>query len=212
MLNKDILLPSANSNVPHSTEEKQEIINNAAKAYEAFLDALKFNWRDDPNATNTPMRVAKAYVNDLIAGCYSHPPKITSFPGEGYDGMVFEGNIPFTSLCAHHHLAFTGVAHVAYLPGNQVMGLSKLNRIVEFIARRPQLQEAATIQISDYVNSICPDNRGVAVVITATHSCVSCRGVKHAGCATSTSKLTGDFLTDSATRAEFYKFIDYLKR
>jgi GTP cyclohydrolase IA len=208
----DKILQYSNQNIPHTAEERQEIINNAANAYGQFLDALKFDWRNDPNANNTPMRVAKAYVNDIIAGCYSEPPKITAFPGESYDGMVFCGNVPFVSLCAHHNLCFSGVAHVAYLPGTQVMGLSKINRVIEFFARRPQLQESCTVQISDYISKICPDNKGVAVVLSAAHSCVSCRGVKHQNCETKTSKLTGEFLTDAATRSEFYNFISDLKK
>jgi GTP cyclohydrolase I len=128
--------------------------------------------------------------------------------------MVFQGGIPVKSMCSHHHLAFTGRAHVAYIPSSdgRVIGLSKLNRIVEFYARRPQIQEGLTVQIHDAINEVCEKNKGVAVVISATHTCACLRGVKHDGCEMKTSKLSGDFLDDPATRAEFYNFIADIKK
>ena len=209
MRNKEFILPTANSSVPRSEEEKQQIIEKATKAYENYLDALGFDWRNDPNSTDTPKRVAKAFVNDLATGCYDNPPKVTSFPSDGYDGIVSQCNIPVKSLCSHHHLAFTGVAHVAYIPSleGRVIGLSKLNRIVEFFARRPQIQEGLTIQIHNAINEICEKNQGVAVVIKAQHTCACLRGVKHDGCYMVTSKLSKDFMDDSKTRQEFYDFI-----
>jgi len=209
MRNKEFILPTANSSAPRTEEEKQAIIEKATKAYEAYLDALGFDWRNDPNSTDTPRRVAKAFVNDLATGCYDEPPKVTSFPSDGYDGIVSQCNIPVKSLCSHHHLAFTGVAHVAYIPSleGRVIGLSKLNRIVEFFARRPQIQEGLTIQIHNAINEVCEKNQGVAVVIKAQHTCACLRGVKHDGCYMVTSKLSKDFMDDSKTRQEFYDFI-----
>lgn len=205
-----IKLPHANGNHARTPEEKQQIIEKAAKAYEAYLDALGFDWRNDPNSTNTPMRVAKAFVHDLAAGCYDFEPKITAFDNvDKYDGMVFQGGIPVKSMCSHHHLPFVGVAHVAYLPSvkGKVIGLSKLNRLVEFYARRPQIQEGLTAQIHAAINNVCRRNSGVAVMISATHTCACLRGVKHDGCAMKTSKLSGDFMKDAAVREEFYSFI-----
>ena len=209
MRNKEFILPTANSSAPRTEEERQAIIEKATKAYEAYLDALGFDWRNDPNSTDTPRRVAKAFVNDLATGCYDNPPKVTSFPSDGYDGIVSQCNIPVKSLCSHHHLAFTGVAHVAYIPSleGRVIGLSKLNRIVEFFARRPQIQEGLTIQIHNAINEVCEKNQGVAVVIKAQHTCACLRGVKHDGCYMVTSKLSKDFMDDSKTRQEFYDFI-----
>ena len=203
-------IPFANHNIPHTEEEKQQIVQNAAKAYESFLDALQFDWRSDPNSSNTPMRVAKAMVYDLISGCYADIPKITSFPARGYTGVIFEGNIPVTSLCSHHHAPFIGKAHIAYIPNKHVLGLSKLNRIVDFYSRRPQIQEDLTNQISEAVDGMIPGNKGVAVMVSATHFCVCNRGVRHGGCEMKTSKLTKDFMKDPATRAEFYTFINNL--
>jgi GTP cyclohydrolase IA len=207
-------IPTANSNLPRSEEEKQAIIENASKAYEGFLDALCIDWRNDPNSEGTPRRVAKAYVCDLIKGCYDQQPKITSFPSDGYDGIVSQMNIPLTSMCSHHHLAFTGVAHVAYIPSKKgrIIGLSKLNRIVDFYGRRPQVQEALTVQIHKAIDEVCEKNRGVAVVIKAAHTCACHRGVKHSGCSMITSKLSGDFMKEAECRKEFYDFIASAER
>lgn len=205
----------ANGNIPHTQDEINEIIDRSAEAYAAFLDALKFDWRNDPHSEDTPRRVAKSFVNDLIRGCYENKPKVTAFENnEGYDGMVFQGGIPVKSLCSHHHLPFTGVAHVAYIPTKEskVIGLSKLNRIVEFYSRRPQVQESLTMQIHDCINETCVGNRGVAVMVSAVHTCACLRGVKHDGCEMKTSKLSGVFLDNSnLSRNEFYQFISDMK-
>jgi|TARA_R110000796_G_scaffold666_1_gene2504 GTP cyclohydrolase IA len=208
MRNKEFVLPTANSSAPRSDKEKQEIISKATIAYEAYLDALGFDWRNDPNSSDTPRRVAKAFVNDLATGCYQSPPKITTFPSDGYDGIVSQCNIPVKSMCSHHHLAFTGKAHVAYIPSldGRVIGLSKLNRIVEYYARRPQIQEGLTVQIHKAISEI-EMNQGVAVVLECQHTCACLRGVRHDGCVMKTSKLSGDFMNDGDTRQEFYEFI-----
>tara|TARA_Y100000034_G_scaffold111729_1_gene145094 strand:- start:51 stop:716 length:666 start_codon:yes stop_codon:yes gene_type:complete len=189
--------------------EKKEMIQNAANAFGLFLDALQCDWRNDPNSDNTPMRVAKAYVNDLWAGRYEAVPDITAFPSDGYDGMVFEGGIPLTSMCSHHHQTILGKIHVAYIPGkdSKVIGLSKLNRLVEHFGRRGAIQEQLTVAIHNAIDTIINDNNGVAVMIEATHNCVQCRGVKHGGASMKTSKLTQAFKDDPATRNEFYEFI-----
>ena len=194
---------------PLTEAEKSAMIADAESAFGKLLDALKVNWREDPNSDKTPYRVAKAYVNDLWAGRYEAPPAITTFPSDGYDGMVFEGGIPLTSMCSHHHQTIMGVVHVAYIPGkdSHVIGLSKLNRLVEHFGRRGAIQEQLTVAIHHAVNSIINDNNGVAVMIDATHNCVQCRGVKHGGASMKTSKLTGAFKKDPATRNEYYEFI-----
>jgi len=194
---------------PLTEKEKEMMIMDAADAFGAFLDALKCDWRNDPNSNNTPIRVAKAYVNDLWSGRYTAPPSITTFPSDGYDGMVFEGGIPLTSMCSHHHQTIMGKVHVAYIPGtnSQVIGLSKLNRLVEHFARRGAIQEQLTVAIHNAMDTIIPDNNGVAVMIDATHNCVQCRGVKHGGASMKTSKLTGAFKDDPSTRNEYYEFV-----
>ena len=194
---------------PLTAEEKQQMIEDAADAFGKFLDALRCDWKEDPNSSDTPRRVAKAYVNDLWAGRYEAAPDITAFPSDGYDGMVFEGGIPLTSMCSHHHQTIMGRVHVAYIPGkdSKVIGLSKLNRLVEHFSRRGAIQEQLTVAIHNAIDSIIEDNNGVAVMIEATHNCVQCRGVKHGGASMKTSKLTGAFKNDDATRAEFYEFV-----
>jgi|TARA_R110001583_G_scaffold1210_18_gene10195 GTP cyclohydrolase I len=197
-------------NVTSLTEfQKAEIIDNAEKAFGEFLDALGVDWRNDPNSSNTPRRVAKAYVNDLWAGRYEAAPSITAFPSDGYDGIVFEGGIPLTSMCSHHHQTIQGRVHVAYIPGkdSKVIGLSKLNRLVEYFGRRGAIQEQLTVAIHNAVDTIINDNNGVAVMIEATHNCVQCRGVKHGGASMKTAKLTGAFKEDPATRNEYYEFV-----
>lgn len=194
---------------PFTRDEKDKMIEEAADAFGKFLDALKCDWRNDPNSSDTPRRVAKAYVNDLWAGRYNGTPDITAFPSDGYDGMVFEGGIPLTSMCSHHHQTIMGRVHVAYIPGedSKVIGLSKLNRLVEHFGRRGAIQEQLTVAIHNAIDTIINDNKGVAVMIEATHNCVQCRGVKHGGASMKTSKLTGAFKDNDATRAEFYEFV-----
>ncbi len=192
-----------------TSDQKFDIIDAAADAYGKFLDALGVDWRNDPNSKDTPRRVAKAYVNDLWAGRYNAAPSITTFPSDQYDGIVFEGGIPLTSMCSHHHQQIQGRVNVAYIPGENgnVIGLSKLNRVVEHFGRRGAIQEQLTVAIHNAVDTIIEDNNGVAVMIEATHNCVQCRGVKHGGASMKTSKLSGAFKDDAATRSEFYEFI-----
>ena len=174
---------------PLNQQEKDKMIDQAEKAYGQFLDALKCDWRNDPNSMETPRRVAKAYVNDLWAGRYTAMSPITSFPSDGYDGIIIERNIPLTSMCSHHHQTIGGVVHIGYIAGEdgQVIGLSKLNRIVELFGRRGAIQEQ------------------LIVTIVGTHNCVSCRGVKHQGAAMITTKASGVFReNDNLARKEFF--------
>ena len=192
---------------PFTDKQKEKIINNAEKAYGKFLDALKCDWRNDPNSIETPRRVAKAYVNDLWEGRYTAMSPITSFPSDGYDGVIIERNIPLTSMCSHHHQTIGGVVHIGYISGEngQVIGLSKLNRIVELFGRRGAIQEQLTSAIHNAVDKITENNKGVIVTIVGTHNCVSCRGVKHAGAAMVTTKASGAFREDSnQARKEFF--------
>jgi GTP cyclohydrolase I len=190
--------------------DKEAIIEEAALHFGNFLTALGVDWKNDPNSSNTPKRVAKAYVKDKFAGRYKLMDEITSFPSDGYSGIVQESNIPVTSVCSHHLETISGTVSIAYVPSEhgRVVGLSKLNRIVEHFGRRGAIQEQLTVAIHNAVNTICEDNLGVAVMINATHNCVSCRGVKHQGASMQTAKLTGCFLNEDSARAEFYKNIE----
>lgn len=207
------LLKKINGNIPRTEEEKQQMIEKAAEYYGGFLTSLGFDWKADPHSDRTPYRVAKAWVNDLIEGSLSKEPEITAFPNdEGYTGLVCQTRIPVVSLCAHHNLQFTGVAHVAYIPGKEktdmVIGLSKLNRIVDFYSRRPNIQESLTKQIHDHIERLCIGNRGVAVVIESQHNCVKCRGIKNDS-VMKTSQMSGYFFDNEiGTRQEFFALID----
>ena len=206
-------LKYANGNKPLTQEQKEKMIQEASEHYGHYMTALGFDWKNDPNSSDTPMRVTKAFVNDLAEGVYTKSPKITAFDNvDGYDGMVFQGNIKLHSFCSHHHLPFIGYTHVAYIPSidGKVIGLSKLNRIVEFYARRPQVQENLTMQIHEHIHKECTQNIGVAVMIEANHMCACVRGVKHDSIM-KTAKLSGKFKDTDRAREEFYNFIKDLK-
>ena len=192
---------------PLNEDEKLKMVDEAEQAFGQFLDALKVDWRNDPNSMETPRRVAKAYVYDLFKGRYEKFTEITSFPSDGYDGVVIERNIPITSMCSHHHQTIRGVVHIGYVAGEEgrVIGLSKLNRIAEHFGRRGAIQEQLTAAIHQAVDKVCEGNLGVIVTIVATHNCVSCRGIKHQGAAMVTTKASGVFRDDTNNaRKEFF--------
>ena len=195
---------------PLTEDQKWQMVDKAAEKYGEFLTALGCDWENDPNSNDTPRRVAKAYVFDLWKGRYEEMSNITAFPSDGYDGIVQESNIPVESMCSHHHQRIGGRVSIAYVPSKdgKVIGLSKLNRIVDLFGRRGAIQEQLTVAIHNAINKICEGNIGVAVMIDATHNCVSCRGVKHQGASMQTAKLSGCFLNEEAARAEFYKNIE----
>ena len=186
---------------PFTEKEKWSMVDEAAEAYGKFLDALQCDWRNDPNSTDTPRRVAKAYVFDLWKGRYESMSDITSFPSDGYQGIVLEKDIPLISQCSHHHQTIMGVVHIAYIPGPEgnVVGLSKLNRIVDHFGRRGAIQEQLTMAIHNAIDKICEGNVGVMVMVKATHNCVSCRGVKHQGASMMTSEVSGVFADHTKT-------------
>ena len=191
---------------------KEEIIKNAAVYYGEFLTALGVNWEDDPNSKDTPMRVAKAYVNDLWYGRYNILDKITTFPSDNYKGIVLERDIPIHSICSHHHQTISGNCHIAYIPSedSNVLGLSKLNRLVNHFSRRGAIQEQLTIAIHKSLEVIIPNNSGIIVIIHATHNCVSCRGVRHVGTTMITSEVSGSFADHSKTaKAEVFSMLNF---
>jgi GTP cyclohydrolase I len=166
-----------------------------------LLEALGVDLTDE-SLQDTPRRVAAAY-SELLTPL---PFEATTFPNsEGYDELVVARSIPFHSLCEHHLLPFHGVAHVAYLPGDRIVGLSKLGRVVESFARRLQVQERMTVQIADWVEEYLRP-RGVGVVLEAEHLCMSLRGVQKPGTVTVTSALHGIVRDDARTRQEFLAF------
>lgn len=189
--------------------EFQERCKMAREKFDEFLIALGYDINNDPNMKETSKRFVKMLTREIARGTYEAPPKITVFENQYlYSGIVFEGGIDVKSLCSHHLAFIKGKAYVAYIPGNKVIGLSKLNRIVDWFARRPQLQEQLTVQIHDYISRIL-DCKDVAVLIEAEHMCVSMRGVENSNSYTTTSKLSGVFLDQSnLSRHEFYNMIN----
>jgi GTP cyclohydrolase I len=171
----------------------------AERAVAALLRALG---RDPGSAhlADTPRRVAGAYAELLTGRAFD----LTTFPNdEGYDELVLARDLPVQSLCEHHLLPFRGVAHVAYLPGSRILGLSKLARVVELFAGDLQVQERLTQQVADWLQEhLAP--RGVGVVIEAEHLCMSLRGVRAAGSRTTTSALRGVLREDARSRQEFF--------
>lgn len=162
---------------------------------------------NDPNLDTTHERVAKMYLEMFRGLDQGTKPKVTTFPNdENYRAMVMEKDIPFYSMCSHHLVPFYGHAHIAYVPGDKILGLSKFARILEFYAKRPQLQERLTEQVVGFlVEELRP--RGAMVVIEARHLCVEMRGVKKSGARTVTSALRGIF-HERPIREEF---LDLLK-
>jgi GTP cyclohydrolase IA len=154
---------------------------------------------DAEGLEDTPRRVADAYAELLTP----RPFRATTFPNdEGYDELIVARSIPFHSLCMHHLLPFHGVAHVGYLPGERIIGLSKLGRVVEFFSRDLQIQERLTTQIADWLQREL-EPKGVGVVLEAEHMCMSLRGVQKLGAMTVTSALRGLVRDDIRTRQEF---------
>jgi GTP cyclohydrolase I len=154
---------------------------------------------DDPGLRDTPRRIAHAY-GELLTPLPFNP---TTFPNdEGYDELVVVRDIPFQSLCMHHMLPFQGTAQIAYLPGERIIGLSKLGRVVDMFARDLQVQERLTTQVADWLErELAP--RGVGVIVEAEHLCMSMRGVQKPGALTVTSALRGAVKDDARTRQEF---------
>ena len=202
------LLKKSNGSLSRTSGEVEKMINKEAKAYGEFLNAVGFDYMADRQTEDTPRRVAKAWLKDLIVGSISDEPNITVFPNdENYDGLVIQSGIPIVSMCAHHNLAFTGYATVAYVPAENVIGLSKLNRIVEWFSRRPQMQESLTQQVHDYIADKM-DCGSVAVSIACKHTCCSHRGIKHPSVMT-TNKFSGVFMEpNNLIREEFLHAIE----
>jgi GTP cyclohydrolase IA len=184
---------------------EQDIDLAAAEA--AVTDLLRALNLDpsDEHLRDTPRRVASSFAEMLTP----RPFNLTTFPNdEGYDELVLARSIPFHSMCAHHLLPFTGVAHVGYLPGDRILGISKLARVVELFARRPQVQERLTAQVAGWLETQL-EPRGVGVVLEAEHLCMSLRGVQAAGAQTVTSALHGTLRDDARSRQEFLALIGH---
>lgn len=202
-------LKKANENLPRTEKEKQKMIKDAAVHYGKFLEAMGFDFTSDPQTKDTPTRVAKAWIEDLAVGSMSEPPNMREFPNEEtYSGLVIQTGIRVNSMCAHHNLPFFGYCSIAYVPGENVLGLSKLNRIVDWFSRRPQMQESLTQQIHDFLKKELK-TESVAVSISGKHLCCANRGIKHPESVMTTNSFSGVFMEkDNLVRQEFLFAID----
>ena len=173
-----------------------------------IMNALGLDLADD-SLIDTPNRVAKMYVKEIFFGLdYKHFPKATTVDNKmKYDEMVIERNINVQSNCEHHFVIIDGSCHISYIPKNKVLGLSKLNRIVQFFSKRPQIQERLTEQIY-YALSYILDTEDIGVIIEAAHYCVKSRGVQDVNSDTVTSKMGGCFKTDPEARKEFLSIVN----
>ena len=184
-----------------------EKIERISDHFAEIMHLLGLDLRDD-SLRGTPRRVAKMYVNEIFRGLNpANKPAVTTFENKyQYRRLVVERNIPLQSTCEHHFQPIFGVAHVAYIPNGRVVGLSKLNRIVDFFARRPQVQERLTMQIAEsLMEALKP--LGVAVVIEALHLCMAMRGVEKSNSSTVTSAMLGSFRNSDRVRSEFLSLI-----
>lgn len=181
-------------------------IDEIADHFAAIMDILGLD-RTDDSLKGTPYRVAKMYVKEIFSGLHpDNKPKIALFENKyHYNEMLVEKNISFYSNCEHHFVPIIGRAHVAYISNGAVIGLSKLNRIVQYFAKRPQVQERLTVQIGEELKRVL-GTEDVAVIIDAKHLCVSSRGIKDETSATVTSYFSGKFSQD-ATKQELFQYI-----
>jgi GTP cyclohydrolase I len=201
------LVPAAARVLAARAAHREERVERLSHHVRGLLTELGLDL-GDPNLRDTDRRVAKLYL-EMFAGLEAgSEPKVTTFPNEeGYSHMVMEKEIPFYSLCAHHLVPFYGHAHIAYIPRERILGLSKFARILEFYAKRPQLQERLTEQVVNYLEEQLRP-LGAMVVIEARHLCVEMRGVKKPGVVTTTSALRGIF----HQRPVREEFLDLLRR
>lgn len=203
LLEKGVATPQIETGF--SDEHKRTII---AKNFAEIMQTLGLDLTDDSLA-DTPKRVAQMYVDEIFFGLdWRNFPKCTTVENKmGYGSMVIERNINVQSNCEHHFVIIDGRAHVAYIPKKKVLGLSKINRVVEYFSKRPQIQERLTEQIF-YALSFILDTEDIAVLVHAQHYCVKSRGVEDVNSDTVTSKLGGAFLVNTATRSEFMRIVN----
>lgn len=205
----DKLLFDANGNMPLSDEEKKEMTEQLEQKFIEMMDILRIS-RNDPNSTKTPGRLAKMFVNELLAGRYTEPPKSTFFPNRKMvDELIISKGIELMSLCSHHWQPIYGECSIGYIPNRYVIGLSKLSRIVDWFGRRGQIQEELGEQIADYIEKLIRP-KALGVVIKAKHFCMIARGVKGSETKSSmvTSVMRGYLAKNLNLRNEFLNLLE----
>ena len=191
-------------------EERASLVDEVTEKMEAVLRSLVIDTEHDHNTNGTARRVAKMYVNETYGGRYVAAPKITSFPNVGYQDLYTAGPISIRSTCAHHFQNIVGRCWVGIFPEDKVIGLSKFNRIVHWIAERPQIQEEMTTQIADELVRYA-ETENVAVVLKAEHHCMTHRGVKEHESDMTTAIMRGKFRGEPHLKDEFYKLMLSMK-
>ncbi len=184
--------------------EKEQLINEAAEKFESVLDALVIDRHNDPNSMGTGRRLAKMYINELMAGRYDPMPSATAFPNDSasrYEGMLVVRS-ELTSMCSHHHQIVRGVAYIGIIAADKLIGLSKYTRIAQWCAERGTLQEELANDITREIQKATGAEH-LGVYVQATHGCVENRGVKAHSSLTQTTVLKGAFKDDAATKKEF---------
>jgi GTP cyclohydrolase I len=187
-------------------KENSEKVEKISSLFKEIMIELGLDLNDE-SLVETPHRVAKMYVEELFASVNTEPPVVKVFPNdEEYDQMLIEKDITINSVCEHHFVPITGVCHIAYLPEDKIVGLSKLIRVAQYFSKRPQVQERLTQQIGKYLSEVLA-TKSVAVVVHAKHHCCSMRGAKDPNSSTITSYLGGLFREQPEVRQEFFNLI-----
>lgn len=215
----------ANDNVSQFINEGElpSLEDELTKRFEDVLHTLLIDWKNDPNSKNTPRRLAKMYIHELMRGRFYPAPKVTAFPNEkemfvradnqrpaySYSGLLV---VPaeITSMCSHHHSIVRGMVYIGILPGDRVIGLSKYVRLAQWLARRGTLQEQLTEDIMKEIQK-ASGTKDVAVVSVLTHGCMSCRGIEEYNPYVSSAELGGRFYDEPELRSELYKHIDLIE-
>ena len=203
----------SNDNISQYVDEKEidKLVEEVTKKMEGVLQSLVIDTENDHNTQDTARRVAKMMVKETFAGRFNPAPKITAFPNvTQYDQLYVTGPITIRSTCAHHFQNIVGRAYIGVFPGKNVIGLSKFNRIADWIASRPQIQEEMTVQIADAIEAET-EAAGVAVLIQAEHHCMTHRGVKEHESDMTTAIMRGVFQTDKSLKKEFYDIVAKMK-
>lgn len=191
--------------------EKNMILDEVTENMKKVLKSLVIDIENDHNTNDTARRVAKMFVDEIFSGRYETAPKITAFPNvTSYDQIYVTGPITVRSMCAHHMMPIAGRAYIGVFPSKNVIGLSKFNRLVDWVSSRPQIQEEMTIQIADIIEKET-QAAGVAVLVQAEHFCMTHRGVKEHESDMSTAVMRGVFQEDKNLKKEFYDIVARMK-
>ncbi len=188
-----------------------ELVNEVTDSFQQVLDSLVIDTENDHNTQETARRVAKMFCLEVFAGRYQEKPRVTAFPNvTSYDQLYVTGPITIRSTCAHHFQNIHGKCYIGVFPGKNVIGLSKFNRLVDWLASRPTIQEELTVQIADLIQQETQAD-GIAVMVQAEHHCMTMRGVKEHESDMTTSIMRGCFRDDPALKQEFFAVVSRMK-